>query len=130
MKNLRKYEGKIIVNKNIFISEILFEDHKIANHPLFLEAENVIVYNCDQFYVYNYVNENIFPKLNNLYLFSHPCGPRFFTRFNEPDHKIYLANFYDNYKLRWAPGKENLYIYDIDRFYDYERDLVYEDPKI
>lgn len=129
MNHLRNFEGKNILNQNIIIKDVSFSDHQMCKHPQFLNAENVIITNCDKNYVYYYVDDYIFPKIDNLYLLSHPCDPKFFWRFRGQNHKVFLANYYKNYQSRWAPEKENLCLYNVDEFLELEKNFVYEDPK-
>ncbi|ARF07988.1 hypothetical protein Catovirus_1_38 [Catovirus CTV1] len=130
MTGLKIFSGKKILNKNIIIQNISFDDHMISNHPKFSEAENVVVYNCDKNYVYYYIKDDLFPKINNLYLISHPCEPAFFSRFNNSNQKIFLADYYKSYQSRWAPEKENLFIFNAESYHACRQNFVDEQVKI
>lgn len=105
--SLRNLARKQVHNDIALIKNVGFENHKFINHPEFL-SKHIFVEGCDKNYVYYYVNHTNFPNLEELYLMSHPCEPNTLWRFY--NKKVYLSDFYKNYKKRWAPENENLII--------------------
>jgi len=96
--DLLKYKN--VHNKVIQIINVAY----IASHegyPIFINAETIFLSRCDKNFVFYWLNKNIFPKVKNIYLFSHPCDPEVFYRFE--DVIIYLEDYFWNiYKNLWA----------------------------
>jgi hypothetical protein len=108
--NLYLLKSQIITNKHIIVQNI--GDICLHSHPIFPNAKEIIVRNCDKNYVYYHIDDRTFPNLKNLYLLSHPCEPSFFIRFTKPEQKILLSNHYKEYKERWAKNRTDVILID------------------
>lgn len=110
--------GMVVLNDNIHIqgfgdiSPQLFRSHDglgtYKHTPRFL-AKNVFVSQCDKNFVFYWMNQRIFPQLENLYLASHPCEPCVLRQ----DFNIYLTDTYRRYATRWG---KNTQIISTDQF--------------
>lgn len=109
-------DGKTIKNKNVILSRY-GDIHPRFDGPIF-ECETLFLDCCDKNFLAYWLTRNIFPKVQKLYLGSHPCD--FYTlilssnengiykrvsKFNE----IFLTeDYYRHYKARWWPDIDNI----------------------
>lgn len=74
----------------------------------FPDAKIVTMNHCDKNFVFAWLQPVVFPKVETIYLNSHPCEPQVFKRF--PQAKWYLLEEYKWYKNKWAADYNNVHI--------------------
>jgi len=81
-----------------------------------IRTDTAVFENCNKNFIYYWATSRVLPKLQYLYLFSHPCEPDVFRRLNSMGITIYMDEQYGNYYgKRWAGGlieKDTLKILD------------------
>ena len=105
-------KGGIIRNSTVILSGYTNRDaHGMVFGPLHLNngpkfmADTLYVNNCDEKFVYYWIDKFTFPYVKTLYLFSHPCEKVLHRKFDT----IYLEEeFYTMYKDRWARNLDNV----------------------
>lgn len=106
-------ENKIIKNKTSVISNMGdIHTYEFKHYPKIL-SDNVMLYRCDKNFVYYWLDQNTFPNVKNIILFSHPCEPGLFHRWNNQkkvDTWICLQKIFGEYKTRWAPKYDNVVV--------------------
>ena len=103
------YKGKEIMNETINISN-MGDLHPYHNGVTFPKAKTVFLTNCDKNFTYYWLDKQTFPNVETIYLLCHPCEPIVLHRF--PKSIIYLSDFYETYKIRWAPEQDYVKIMD------------------
>ncbi len=88
-KSWEDLKGKTVVNESVVLARY-GDIRPFANGPVF-NCENLFVEECDENFVYYWVNQRTFPKAKNVYLNSHPCE---FTVFLRKFEMIYLHESY------------------------------------
>lgn len=105
---ISQLSSKVIFTERVIIRNM--GDLLMKNHPVFPVTKQVIVTECDKNYIYYHLSDTVFPNVSNVYLYSHPCEPVFFRRFNKPHQRILLSDVYKRYKNEWAPDNDNVII--------------------
>jgi hypothetical protein len=72
-----------------------------------IESTNIIFDSCDKKFVYYVLFKEFYPKLQKVYLNSHPCDPNVFLRFKHSNIEIHLIEDFWGYK-RWTIDMENV----------------------
>jgi hypothetical protein len=108
---------KTIKNKNVILSRY-GDIHPFKNGPIF-ECDTLFLQCCDKNFLAYWLGHTTFPKLQKLYVDSHPCDSytlcdyvhlengdlKKISAYNE----IYLTeNFYKHYKNRWWSDIDNI----------------------
>lgn len=75
----------------------------------FPDAKVVFMNRCDKNFVYYWLRPRVFPNVERIYLFSHPCMPNYLRAFPETT-EIYFSKWYEEYKTRWYPSSANIHI--------------------
>jgi len=97
--------GKYINNKCVEIRDC-GDIHPYRNGPIFKGTETLFMNSCDKNFVYYWLNNQTFPNVKTIYLSSHPCEYPVMRRF--PQSQIYLNDWYQRYKTRWADDLTNV----------------------
>jgi hypothetical protein len=105
--------GKIVLNKRILLDRIQ-QTHPVPNHPVFEQAEELFILQCDKNYTYYHLRKDLFPNVSNIYCLSHPCDPRVFNEFTT--QTILLSSHHSRYKPRWFADNHRVIIVDHDRY--------------
>jgi hypothetical protein len=74
--------------------------------PVFPNATKVTMRGCDKNFVYYWLTPRVFPKVQEIHLYSHPCQKDVLHRF--PNATIYLSSDFAHYKDRWAPKNDRV----------------------
>jgi hypothetical protein len=111
------YPTVIFENCNIDDREIGFANQRVnpvmRPTPCFPNTTKVIVHDCSTLFTHDWIKRAIFPKLETVYLNSHPSGPMVLWRFRKitEDQKIlvnlYLHDDYKKYKDKWGHFKQD-----------------------
>ena len=124
--------------KNVKFNSVVFykcgDIHPIADFSFSFEnVKEVHAVDCDKNFVYYWLSESEFPNMRKLYLSSHPCEPGVLNGFQNINTTIYLSNFFDRYKNRWADtGKPMVKIMDHNEMHDmaFDADIIKIDDVI
>lgn len=105
-----------IVNNDTILIRNMGDIHPEKN-TMKLNCETLVVDHCDKNFVYYWIKPSVFPKVRKIFLLSHPCEPFLFNIWynlsrseNSVVPTIYLAEWYQRYKNRWANDMENVLI--------------------
>jgi len=122
--------GQSIGNSVVYVTDC-GDLHPYSNGPVFTGAKIVIIRGCDKNFVYYWVNSSRFPQAEEVYILCHPCEPAVLHRFRKGT--IYLVDWYQNYKNRWAEERESLVIVKseetLDKFEKYVNETAIILPK-
>lgn len=80
----------------------------IGNVPIFKNVTHLSYVQCDKNFVYYTIGITCFPKLEHLYICSHPCDPSTFRRYQNKAVTLYVSDHYRNYVERWATEMDNV----------------------
>lgn len=115
-KDWEKNYGKKLVSDNVIIT-MMGDIHPNDNGPI-IECNSVIIKNCNKNFVYYWLNNKTFPQVENIFLLSHPCDKKVFSRWESVETNenkksipnIFLSHRYIKYKIRWAKKLDNVSI--------------------
>lgn len=93
---LEQIQRKIIKNKNVMIIDV-FDD--IECHPVFPNTQNLYLRSINKNYMYKCINKKNFPDVKNIYLFTIPFEPYFFSRFSNESIYIPVSLISKNEKI-------------------------------
>ena len=133
MSEWRALKGKIITNKVLLLTDMPLSNN--IQGPTIL-SPTVVIDRCDKNFVAYHGMAYDLPQTTTLYLNSHPCEPYVLGSWaRRMDATVYLTDWHQRYKTRWAPDAETIVLVDqkellrtLQQFYDTEEPLTFADP--
>lgn len=96
-----------------------------SDKPIF-KCKTLFLDKCDKNFVCFWLEKNIFPNTENIYIGSHPCEP--YTLNRDDMGNMFLHNNYQRFKHMWWPNCDNVKMISDQ---DYQKLLdSYEDDEI
>lgn len=101
-----KVARRNVLNENVLIKGFDFDIQAEipSRSPIFRNAKNVFMLECDKNAVYYLVGTLTFPRMQNLYLASHPCESKVFRSTNA---NIFVWDHYKYYAKNWGGKRYN-----------------------
>lgn len=103
---VRSLAGKHITHSWLIFNQV--HDIFLPKPLPLIESSSIIFNSCDKNFVYYALHPEFFPKLQKVYLASHPCESDVFRRFRNLDIEINLIDNLRGYKSRWANDMKNV----------------------